>query len=146
VYTWGVNDNFALGRKVEENEEHLVKKMEAPAATDSEARNRLDPGFMRNVMQVRMGDSHTLVLTIDGKVYSTGIYKDVSICRRGGLSFRIVSPLFCAAYCLGWFLSYHLEFVDRTQESGGTCRRLNIRCGSISITSRKKSKQQTLMW
>lgn len=99
LYTWGSNDEFALGRKVGMDEEHLVKKMEAPAATDKEAKTRMNPGFMRNVTQVRMGDSHSLVLTIDGKVYSTGMYKDsVSICGEVlalvSLShFKLLTPL-----------------------------------------------------
>lgn len=73
VYTWGVNDDAALGRPVRENEEHLIKRMDAPTTTDLEIPN----GYMSNVIQVRMGDSHTLLLTIDGEVYCAGQYKEV---------------------------------------------------------------------
>mmetsp|Transcript_32386 Transcript_32386/g.76178 ORF Transcript_32386/g.76178 Transcript_32386/m.76178 type:complete len:569 (+) Transcript_32386:243-1949(+) len=61
IYTWGTNDEMALGRgKVEEDEIHLIKPMVG----------------IKDAIQISAGDNHTLVLDIDGKVYSAGVYKD----------------------------------------------------------------------
>jgi alpha-tubulin suppressor-like RCC1 family protein len=66
VYTWGVNDDGALGREVSEEDMHNIK-----AVTEGFA-----PEDKGKVIGVSCGDSHSIFLTIDGKVYSTGMYKD----------------------------------------------------------------------
>jgi len=61
VYTWGTNDEMALGRgKVEDDEVHLIKPMVG----------------IKDAIQVSAGDSHTIVLNRYGKVYAAGVYKD----------------------------------------------------------------------
>ena len=61
VYTWGCNDEGALGRKIGEGEEY-------------------DPGMVDKlahvkVVQVSAGDSHTAVLATNGNVYSWGVFR-----------------------------------------------------------------------
>lgn len=61
VYTWGTNDEMALGRgKVGEDELHLIQPMVG----------------IKDAIQVGAGDSHTIVLDRHGKVYTAGVYKD----------------------------------------------------------------------
>jgi alpha-tubulin suppressor-like RCC1 family protein len=65
VYTWGCNDDFALGRG-DVAEEYLVTK--------------ITEGFGRDqgqIVAIDAGDSHTLFLSMDGNVYSCGMYKDM---------------------------------------------------------------------
>jgi alpha-tubulin suppressor-like RCC1 family protein len=66
VYTWGVNDDGALGRDMTEDEMHNVKRITEGFAPE-------DKGTM---VGVSCGDSHSLFLTLRGKVYTTGMYKD----------------------------------------------------------------------
>ena len=61
MYTWGCNDEGALGRKIGEGEEY-------------------DPGMVDKlahvkVVQVSAGDSHTAVLATNGNVYSWGVFR-----------------------------------------------------------------------
>ena len=61
VYTWGCNDEGALGRKTSEGEEYL------PGLVD-----KLDT---IRVVQVSAGDSHTAALASDGQVYCWGVFR-----------------------------------------------------------------------
>merc|ERR1719319_1360082 len=63
VWTWGCNDEGALGRKVEEEEEAFV-----PGKVDLEEK----------VVMVSAGDSHTAALTENGKVWIWGTFRDAS--------------------------------------------------------------------
>jgi len=63
VWTWGCNDEGALGRKVEEEEEAFV-----PRKVDLEEK----------VVMVSAGDSHTAALTENGKVWIWGTFRDAS--------------------------------------------------------------------
>lgn len=61
VYTWGCNDEGALGRKTGEEDEYL-------------------PGLIERigdvkVVQVSGGDSHTAALTSSGSVYCWGVFR-----------------------------------------------------------------------
>lgn len=60
VYTFGNNDDFALGRDVAPSELHLAGPVDLP-----------------EVMAIGAGDNHTLYLTVDGTVYMSGMYKDM---------------------------------------------------------------------
>lgn len=60
VYTWGCNDDGALGRSGDEN---------LPAKVDGF-------GPSRRAVLVVGGDSHTAVMTAGGQVYTWGAYKD----------------------------------------------------------------------
>ena len=61
VYTWGCNDEGALGRKASDGEEYL------PGLVD-----KLDD---IRVVQVSAGDSHTAALASDGRVYCWGVFR-----------------------------------------------------------------------
>jgi len=63
VYTFGCNDEGSLGRLVEEEEECFV-----PGKVSLEGK----------VVLMSAGDSHTVVLTEDGKVYAWGTFRDSS--------------------------------------------------------------------
>lgn len=64
VYTWGSNDDFALGRDV--NQEVEQKPI---TNFPKEAQGQ--------IVQVGAGDMHSIFLSIDGKVYVCGTYKDM---------------------------------------------------------------------
>eukprot|EP00731_Ephydatia_muelleri_P031512 Em0023g19a len=64
VYTWGCNDEGALGRKTSDGEEYL------PGLVD-----KLDD---IRVVQVSAGDSHTAALASDGRVYCWGVFRDMN--------------------------------------------------------------------
>jgi len=63
VWTWGCNDEGALGRKVEEEEEAFV-----PGKVELRGK----------VVMVSAGDSHTAALTEDGTVFIWGTFRDAS--------------------------------------------------------------------
>lgn len=73
VYTWGCNDDFALGRETTSETEAI------PAQVSIDEK----------VLQITAGDSHSAVLTASGKVYAWG-------------SFR-VSNLFCSIFWRPFF-------------------------------------------
>ena len=67
VYTWGCNDDGALGRVTtgsDDGEEYLPRKVALPEGV--------------KVVKVSAGDSHTAALTTDGEVYAWGSYRDGS--------------------------------------------------------------------
>jgi alpha-tubulin suppressor-like RCC1 family protein len=144
VYTWGNNDDFALGRWVGEDEGHLVKRMDAPTTTDTES----PKGFMRNVIQVRMGDSHSLLLTVDGNVYSTGKYKDAVRKRKrmSPPSSPSRRPLFLLGLLYYFRILYCMGFLCRTPRSGGTYHLHKRRYGLISRASRGNNRRQLQKW
>jgi alpha-tubulin suppressor-like RCC1 family protein len=131
VYVWGNNDDSALGCRVGPNEEHLIKVMESPAANDTEAETRLNPGVMRNVAQIRMGDSHSIVLTTDGKVYTTGMYKDrVRLRGAEGWLGAWLAPVHIFHFTLTHRFPRSpniLPFVNRTLISGETPQNMDRR-------------------
>jgi hypothetical protein len=59
VYTWGVNDEGALGREGDELEPTVVA-----GAIEG-----------KRIIQIGCGDSHTVALAQDGTVYHWGIYR-----------------------------------------------------------------------
>ncbi|EDO33245.1 predicted protein [Nematostella vectensis] len=66
VYTWGCNDDGALGRE-----------------TTSEGEEEFQPGVVSmpddvNIVMVSAGDSHTAALSDQGTVYAWGTYRDAS--------------------------------------------------------------------
>ena len=61
VFTWGCNDEGALGRTIDEGQEF------APGVVD-----KLE-GV--NIVQVAAGDSHTAALSDTGTVYAKGIFR-----------------------------------------------------------------------
>lgn len=63
VYTFGCNDEGSLGRLVDEEEECFLP---GKVALDGK------------IVQMSAGDSHTVVLTEDGKVYAWGTFRDSS--------------------------------------------------------------------
>lgn len=65
LWTWGCNDNGALGRKTEDDEDQIVP---APVT-------QLDG---KDITHVSCGDSHMTALTSDGKLYSWGCYRDAN--------------------------------------------------------------------
>ena len=93
VFTWGCNDEGALGREVDDGEEFspgVVAKLEGV-----------------RVVQVSAGDSHTAALTDTGSIYCWGVFR-VSGCgllpgnwvveciigkKRGRVYFRRDAPL-----------------------------------------------------
>lgn len=61
VSTWGANDERALGRgEIDDDEVHKIKPM-------------LN---IKDAIQISAGDNHTVVLDINGKVHTAGMYKD----------------------------------------------------------------------
>lgn len=74
VFTWGCNDEGALGRKIEEGGEYIpgmVDKMEHV-----------------KIVQVSAGDSHTAALANNGNVYCWGIFR-VSIRHTASVTILI---------------------------------------------------------
>ena len=72
VYTWGCNDDGALGRVAtgsDNGEEYLPRKVAQPEGV--------------KVVKVSAGDSHTSALTTDGEVYAWGSYPDGSNTSTG---------------------------------------------------------------
>ena len=61
VYTWGCNDEGALGHKTEEGEEYIPKLVEKLGQVD--------------VVQISAGDSHTAALSNSGNVYCWGVFR-----------------------------------------------------------------------
>lgn len=61
MYTWGCNDEGALGRKTGEGDEYMPGRVETL--------NRV------KVVQVSGGDSHTAALASNGYVYCWGIFR-----------------------------------------------------------------------
>jgi len=68
VYTWGCNDDGALGRTTngDDGEEYFPRKVDLP------------DGVV--VVNVSAGDSHTAAITTRGEVYAWGSYRDTSGC------------------------------------------------------------------
>jgi alpha-tubulin suppressor-like RCC1 family protein len=54
----------------------LIAKAVAPTKVYGQPNDSADP-FLRNVVQVQMGDSHSLFLDTEGNVYSSGTYQYV---------------------------------------------------------------------
>lgn len=68
VYSFGVNDDFGLGRKQDDvSQLHLVKPI--TRGFEEEDHNR--------IVAIDGGDSHSIFLSISGNVYQCGMYKDV---------------------------------------------------------------------
>jgi alpha-tubulin suppressor-like RCC1 family protein len=61
VWSWGYNQEHELGRNAEKGKEHMPGTISG-----------LDKKF---IVQVSAGDSHAAALTIEGQVYTWGIYK-----------------------------------------------------------------------
>lgn len=64
VYSWGCNDDGALGRATNDGEEFFAKKVP------------LKEGL--KIVLVSAGDSHTAALSVEGDVYAWGAYRDAS--------------------------------------------------------------------
>ena len=60
VHTWGCNDEGALGRITEDEDETM-----SPGEVEVDGK----------VVQVSAGDSHTAALTEDGRVFAWGIFR-----------------------------------------------------------------------
>jgi regulator of chromosome condensation len=71
VYTWGCNDDYALGRQVSESDMHKAGKVD-----------------LADVTRIDAGDIHTIYLTKDGRVFMTGMYRDMD----SGNKFANVKP------------------------------------------------------
>ena len=65
VWTWGCNDEKALGREFEQGQEWQPAPVGGLLAG-------------QRVVQVVCGDSHTTVLTADGQCYNWGTYRDLA--------------------------------------------------------------------
>ena len=61
MYTWGCNDEGALGRKTGDGDEYLPSQVENIDGV--------------KIVQVSGGDSHTAALVADGNVYSWGVFR-----------------------------------------------------------------------
>ena len=62
MYTWGCNDEGALGRKTGEDGEEYVP-------------GRVEKLGQIKVVQVSGGDSHTAALTSNGNIYCWGVFR-----------------------------------------------------------------------
>ena len=61
MYTWGCNDEGALGRKTGDGDEYLPGQVEKINGV--------------KIVQVSGGDSHTAALVADGNVYCWGVFR-----------------------------------------------------------------------
>lgn len=61
MYTWGCNDEGALGRKTGEGDEYVPGRVEKLSQV--------------KVVQVSGGDSHTAALASNGNIYCWGIFR-----------------------------------------------------------------------
>ena len=78
VYSWGVNDEGALGR---ETTGELWEKSEQGTGTPGDAYTPgkvIFPTHTPSIVQLSAGDSHTVALAQDGSVYAWGTYRDSS--------------------------------------------------------------------
>ena len=78
VYSWGVNDEGALGR---ETAGELWEKSPLASASPGDAYTPAPvavPAGTPPIVQLSAGDSHTCALTRDGAVWSWGTYRDGS--------------------------------------------------------------------
>eukprot|EP00934_Nitzschia_sp_Nitz4_P007936 Nitzschia sp. Nitz4//scaffold212_size37733//32543//34308//NITZ4_007741-RA/size37733-augustus-gene-0.14-mRNA-1//-1//CDS//3329542046//7926//frame0 len=67
VHTWGVNDDNALGRKIESDDmAHFILPITS-----------FPPIAQNKIIMVDAGDSHSLFLSIHHRVYMCGMYKDM---------------------------------------------------------------------
>jgi regulator of chromosome condensation len=66
VFTFGQNDDNALGRVMEEDAIHLAGEVVS-----------LPPSAQGRIVMIAAGDNHSLFLDIDGQVYMCGMYKDI---------------------------------------------------------------------
>ena len=67
TYTWGCNDDSSLGRDgITEETEHKIEQIDE---------RYLDPEDRGKTVGIAAGDSHTLMLSLLGNVYQTGMYK-----------------------------------------------------------------------
>jgi alpha-tubulin suppressor-like RCC1 family protein len=69
VYSWGCNDDGALGRDTEGD-------LAESTATLIDSSN-MDADGQGQVTEIRAGDSHSIYKTRNGDVYQSGMYKDV---------------------------------------------------------------------
>eukprot|EP00884_Botryococcus_braunii_P000003 jgi/Botrbrau1/10002/Bobra.0012s0091.1 len=79
VYTTGVNDEGALGRKTGGELWQKSELLPEGGVTETETWSRVDvPTVHGPVVQVSAGDSHTVALTAQGFLYGWGTYRDSS--------------------------------------------------------------------
>eukprot|EP00884_Botryococcus_braunii_P000004 jgi/Botrbrau1/10003/Bobra.0012s0092.1 len=77
VYTTGVNDEGALGRKTGGELWQKSELLPEGGVTETETWSRVDvPTVHGPVVQVSAGDSHTVALTAQGFLYGWGTYRD----------------------------------------------------------------------
>jgi regulator of chromosome condensation len=72
VYSWGCNDDQALGRSTDE---WLPAPVAGPLGQGSAAADGALPG---GIVQLGCGASHSIALSAEGDVYSWGTYRDAS--------------------------------------------------------------------
>eukprot|EP00980_Cylindrotheca_fusiformis_P014745 scaffold4009_cov124-Cylindrotheca_fusiformis.AAC.25 len=83
VYTFGCNDDFALGREEkDESKLHLVNPV---------TRGFKDEDY-NQIIAVDAGDSHSLFLSITGNVYQCGMYKDGDSGKFHDVAFQTENP------------------------------------------------------
>eukprot|EP00980_Cylindrotheca_fusiformis_P013093 scaffold3281_cov129-Cylindrotheca_fusiformis.AAC.12 len=83
VYTFGCNDDFALGREEkDESKQHLVSPV--TSGFKEEDHNQ--------IIAVDAGDSHSLFLSITGNVYQCGMYKDGDSGKFHDVAFPTENP------------------------------------------------------
>jgi alpha-tubulin suppressor-like RCC1 family protein len=75
VYSWGCNDDGALGRVTDGDGDGDLAELEQSTPTViTEGFEKDDQG---SIVNVECGDSHTMYLSVTGNVYMSGIYKDM---------------------------------------------------------------------
>lgn len=66
LYSWGCNDDAALGRRCEEQNEYVAMPVEGLEGVE--------------IVQIAAGCAHSLALSADGHVYCWGTYRYVAFC------------------------------------------------------------------
>ena len=95
MYTWGCNDDGALGRPTVDGEDFLPGRVILP--------------FGVEVMQVSAGDSHSAIVTKKGEVYAWGAYRVRDKVTQGFHIFRLASIMVTPYIFWGKFTSQYLN-------------------------------------
>ena len=67
MFTWGCNDEGALGRETKDGEEYSPELVSSLKGV--------------NIIQLSAGNSHTAALAASGEVYCWGVFRVSSMCK-----------------------------------------------------------------
>mmetsp|Transcript_7662 Transcript_7662/g.15589 ORF Transcript_7662/g.15589 Transcript_7662/m.15589 type:complete len:511 (-) Transcript_7662:134-1666(-) len=78
LWSWGVNDEGALGREVKSSNDHVVASGPGPSANAKPDNEPALVPSISGVVDISAGDSHSVAVTEKGEVFSWGSFRDAS--------------------------------------------------------------------